>query len=114
MLPDLTHLLDILNAAQRVLNFAENADRQTVEQDVMRQYAILHGITIIGEATRRVSDAFRAAHPEIPWNKMAGMRNRLVHNYNEVDLDVVWSVIQNDIPELIRLIEPLIPPDDAS
>jgi len=50
-------------------------------------------------------------HPEIPWRSIIGMRNQLVHKYDDVDLDVVWRVVQHEIPELIALIEPLVPPD---
>ena len=64
---------------------------------------------IIGEATKRISEGFRSAHPEIPWKKMAGMRDVLIHAYDEVDLDEVWNVSQNAIPELIAMIEPLAP-----
>lgn len=77
----------------------------------MRQYAIVHSIQIIGEAARRVSEEYREMHPEIPWRNIIGMRNQLVHKYDDVDLDVVWRVVQREIPELIALIEPLVPPD---
>lgn len=104
-------LLDMLNAARLILAFSEGVDRASFEQDIMRQDAILRRITIIGEATRRLDETFKAQHPAIPWAKIAGMRNRLIHEYAEVDLDLVWDVIQNDIPALIGWLEPLIPPE---
>ncbi|GAB4429294.1 MAG: hypothetical protein Kow00106_24310 [Anaerolineae bacterium] len=109
---DLAYLLDILDAARLVQRFAQGMDRAGLAKDTMRQYAILHAIQIIGEAARRVSDEFRGQHPEIPWRNIIGMRNRLVHKYDDVDLDVVWHVIQREIPELILLIEPLVPPNE--
>ena len=104
-------LLDMLNAARLIQEFVAGIDRETFDRDIMRQDAILRRITIIGEATRRLADAFKNEHPDVPWAKIAGMRNRLIHEYAEVDLDLVWDVIQNDIPALIEWIEPLIPPD---
>ncbi len=68
-------------------------------------------IEIIGEATRRLSPEFRAEHPEIPWQDMAGMRSKLIHDYDKVDLHRVWEVVERDIPALITHIEPLVPPD---
>lgn len=111
---DLAYLLDILDAARLVQQFAQGVSRSDLARDTLRQYAILHAIQIIGEAARRISDEFRETHLEIPWMKIIGMRNRLVHKYDDVDLDVVWHVIQREIPELITMIEPLVPPDEET
>jgi uncharacterized protein with HEPN domain len=81
--------------------------------DALRQRAVVRSIEIIGEAARRVSAEFQEQHPEIPWPAIIGMRNRLIHEYDTVDLGIVWEVAQEDIPELIALVEPLIPPGDA-
>ncbi len=88
-------------------------DRPTFDQDLKTQDAVIRRVEIIGEATRRLSLEFRAAHPDIPWQAMAGMRSRLIHDYDEVSLNLVWDVIQQDIPTLIAQVEPLIPPDEA-
>jgi uncharacterized protein with HEPN domain len=109
---DLTYLLDILNEARLALEFASGLERHALEADLMRQYAIVRCLVIIGEATRRISDEFREAHPEIVWHGMIGMRNRLIHEYRHVDLDLVWDVLERHIPALIALIEPLLPPED--
>jgi uncharacterized protein with HEPN domain len=69
-------------------------------------------LEIIGEAARRVSQQTRDAHPEIPWEQMIGLRNRLIHEYFRVNLATVWDTVQNDLPRLIALIEPLVPPED--
>lgn len=108
---DLAYLLDILDSARLAQQFAQGVDRGGLADDAMRQYAIVHSIQIIGEAARRVSEEYREMHPEIPWRSIIGMRNQLVHKYDDVDLDVVWRVVQHEIPELIALIEPLVPPD---
>ncbi len=71
-------------------------------------------IQIIGEAARKVSPIYQQEHLEIPWQEIIGMRNRLVHEYFHIIPERVWDVVDKDIPELIRLIEPLVPPDESS
>jgi uncharacterized protein with HEPN domain len=109
---DPAYLLDILNSARLVQQFVQGIDREDFAQDMMKQYAVVHGIMIIGEAARRVSQEFRDKHPELPWQNMIGMRSRIIHNYDEVDLDIVWHVVESEIPKLISLVEPLVPPDE--
>ncbi|MFB2981391.1 DUF86 domain-containing protein [Microseira sp. BLCC-F43] len=106
---DLSSLVDILAAARLVQMFIAGVDRNTFETDLMRQSAVVRQLEIIGEATKRLSEAFRASHPKIPWRQMAGMRDILIHNYDDVDLDEVWNVATISIPELIQQIEPLVP-----
>jgi uncharacterized protein with HEPN domain len=65
---------------------------------------------VIGEAVKRLSLAFRAAHPEVPWKLIAGTRDKLIHHYEDVDLEEIWRMVTSDLPELIRLVEPLAPP----
>ena len=65
-------------------------------------------ISIIGEATKRLSDDFRAQHAEVPWKEMAGMRDVIIHDYDEVDLDEVWTVIRENLPQLLADLEPLV------
>jgi len=67
----------------------------------------LHQLLIIGEAVKRISPGFRAAHPEVPWKLIAGTRDQLIHFYEGVDLEEVWKMVTADLPGLIRLIEPL-------
>jgi uncharacterized protein with HEPN domain len=63
---------------------------------------------ILGEAVAALSDDFKEEHSDIPWSKIVGMRNVLIHNYFGIDLDVVWSVVEDDLPELQRYIEGLL------
>jgi uncharacterized protein with HEPN domain len=112
VLRDLTYVLDILIAARHIQAYMAGIDRQAFEQDTMRQDAIIRRIEIIGEAARRVSAEFRAAHPDIPWQQMTSMRNRPIHGYDEVSLTIVWDVVQHDIPALIARLESLVPPDE--
>jgi len=83
------------------------------DNDVMRQDAVFRRITVIGEATKRLSEEFRKNHPEISWKQMAGMRDVIVHDYDEIDLDLVWDTSIKFIPILIAQIEPLAPKEDT-
>lgn len=107
MLRDPASLVDILAAARLVLQFLEGVDEAQFYGDLMRQAAVMREVEIIGEAAKRVSDDFKARHAEIPWRRMAGMRDILIHAYDHVDLAELWNVTQVSIPELVALIEPL-------
>ena len=102
-------LLDVARAAQLILEFKQGLDKATFLGDFKTQSAILHQLMIMGEAVKRLSAEFRADHPEIPWALIAGMRDKLIHGYDIVDLDRVWKTAQKDVPELLALIEPLLP-----
>lgn len=109
---DITSLLDIYNAAKKVLKFKGNLDKNTFLQDDKTQSAILYQLLIIGEAVKRLSLELRQKYPEIPWSLMAGMRDNLIHEYDEVDLEEVWKTSDKDIPDLLLWLKPLIPQED--
>jgi uncharacterized protein with HEPN domain len=91
---DLGAVLDILLACRDIQDCTRGLSRQDFERNKTVRHAVVRCIEVIGEATKRISPAFRAAHPEIPWQAMAGMRDRLIHEYDRVDLDVVWNVVE--------------------
>ena len=95
------YLEDILNPATLAVDFLSTSTRESFEKDMLRQGATLFQLAVIGEATKHISKEFRDKHPEIPWKKMAAMRDVLVHAYHELDLDIVWNVVSNSLPELI-------------
>jgi uncharacterized protein with HEPN domain len=97
---DSASLLDIVRAGELILQFAQGVSREQLESDLMRQSAILYQITIMGEATKRLSREFRAQHTEVPWDDIAGMRDIIAHQYDRLDMNIVWQVIQRNIPEL--------------
>lgn len=101
-------LIDIVQAAQRVIRFTQGVSRTELESNEEKQAAILYQLTIIGEATKRLSPDLRNQHPTIPWKQMAGMRDIVTHHYDEVDPDVVWDVVQDDIPRLLMMLAPLL------
>jgi uncharacterized protein with HEPN domain len=87
-------------------------DRDRFDSDGLLQDAVVRRLEIIGEAAGRVSPETVAAHPGIPWREIIGMRNRIVHEYFRIDLDVVWRVVQEDLQDLIDKLEPLVPGED--
>ena len=105
---DLTYVLDILNAARLVQTFVIGVDKATFMQDLMRQSAVLRQLEVMGEAAKHVSPSFKAAYPNIPWRQIAGMRDILIHAYNRVDLEIVWTATQVSIPQVIPQLEALV------
>ena len=105
---DLDYAADILAAARLALSYVKGVSYQTFVDDTMRQDAVVRELLIIGEAAKRLSDEFKAAHPGIPWRQMAGMRDILVHAYDHVDLDEVWRVAAAELTNLIAAVEPIV------
>jgi len=107
-------LLDMLIASRRVIEFIGNQDRSAFQTDRKTQSAVLHQLLLIGEAAKRLSGDFRAQHPRIPWKAITGLRDRLIHAYDRVDLTVVWDTCREDIPKLIAFLDSVAPsPPDA-
>lgn len=107
---DDAHVLDVLKAARLAIEFKGTADKAEFLADAKTQSAVLHQLMVLGEAVKRLSSEFRAAHPEVPWKLIAGTRDKLIHFYEGVDLEQVWGMVNSDLPDLIRWIEPLAPP----
>lgn len=91
----------MIEAAEDALRFVAGRARADLETDRMLLFAILRAIEIIGEAANKVSPDTRAAHAEIPWAAIIGMRNRLVHAYFEIDTDIVWVAVTQELPALL-------------
>lgn len=102
MRPDRLYLLDIVEAADRVEVHLGQRGRDAFLLDVTRQAAVLHELTVIGEAARRVSSAVRDTDPEIPWAKIVAFRNFVVHEYFGLDWEIVWNTATELLPELRR------------
>ena len=109
---DNASLLDIVQSGQLILQFAQGLSRDQLASDLRTQSAILYQIAIMGEATKRLSRQFREQHPEVPWDDIAGMRDIVAHQYDRIDLDIVWQVIQRNIPELLNVLVTLLPTQD--
>ena len=107
---DEAYVLDILKAARLAIEFKGTADIIAFLADAKTQSAVLHQLLVIGEAVKRLSPEFRAAHPEVPWKLIAGTRDKLIHSYEGVDLEQVWGMVTSDLPGLIRRIDSMVPP----
>jgi uncharacterized protein with HEPN domain len=103
-------LIDITEAIKLIFRYTEAVDLDALATNIEKQDAILRRITIIGEETKRLSKGFRERHSSIPWKEIAGMRDVITHDYDEVDLDEVWTVITENLPQLLNYIEPWIAP----
>ena len=109
MRQDSAYLLDMIAAARKTSRFAQDIDYDRFARSELHQNAILKVLEVVGEAASRLSDDTKSAHPEIPWAKIVGLRNRIVHGYFEVNLEVVWNIVKTDIPSLIRQLEEIVP-----
>ena len=111
MLTDPAYLLDLLNEARIVLKLVDGMSYGEFIQDLRTTKAVERSFEILGTAVKGLSPEFRAAHPELPWRWMIDTRNVIAHQYKKVNHALLWETIQVDIPELIRLLEPLVPPE---
>jgi len=103
-------LADILIACAEITSFLGERSKDEFLADSQLTSAVIRQLEIIGEATKRLSIGFRDAHPELPWKDMAGMRDVLIHAYDEVDLDLVWDVATTKVPAVRESIARLLPP----
>jgi len=102
------HMLD---AARKAVEFCKDKTRADLDEDEMLILALVRLLEIIGEAAGRVSQQVRDQHNAIPWKPIMAARNRLIHGYAEVDLDVAWTIITDDLPPLINELEKLVFPE---
>lgn len=106
MLPrERDYLLDMLKAAKLAQEFVANVDWDGFQLDLMRQAAVTRQLEIIGEAARRISEESQAELSVIPWHQIIGMRNRIIHEYDRINLSTLWDTIQLALPELIAILE---------
>ncbi len=98
----------MLDAARESMSFAAGRSRDDLDRDRMLVLAIVKDVEIIGEAASWTTSATRDAHSEVPWSQIIAMRNRLIHAYFDVDLQVVWDTVTVDLPQLIAVLEPLV------
>jgi len=107
-------LLDMLLAARHASQHAHGLSRDSFLASKLHQDAVIRELQVLGEAAGRVSEEVRAEYPEIPWPQIVGLRNRLIHEYFRVKLDVVWDVVTEELPGLIEQLERIVPPQEGS
>lgn len=106
-------IVDMWLYATKARQIAAASDFNTFLEDDVLQLALVKLIENIGEAARRVSPGLRSSVPGVPWQHITGMRHRLVHDYRNVDPQVVWDTIEHDLPVLIQYLQPMLPVDDS-
>jgi uncharacterized protein with HEPN domain len=106
---DLQFLLDMLQSAELILSYITQCSKNDFVNNVQLQDAVIRRLLIIAEAARRISDTTQKTLPNVSWQEINGMRNRLVHEYDDVNLSIVWDVIQFEIPLLIEELKSKIP-----
>lgn len=103
---DLIRVHHVLDASREVLEFSAGKNRPDLDTDRMLSLSLVRLLEIIGEAAASMSSEFRKKHPQVPWNAIVGMRNRLIHGYYDIDLD--WKTVEGDIPPLATELEKII------
>ncbi|MCB9460330.1 MAG: DUF86 domain-containing protein [Anaerolineaceae bacterium] len=108
---DETLLLDMLIAARKIVRFTDGLTQASLATNEMAASAIMREFQVVGQAARMISDEGKASYSQIPWKVISGMRNHLVHEYFNIDFDILWQTIQDDIPTLIGQLETLVTPN---
>lgn len=103
-----TYLQHILDETRYLLAQRKEIDKAAFLEDETRKRAFTRSIGIIGEATKKLPDVFRQSHPQVDWRSMAGMRDKLIHDYFGVDYELVWDVVENHITSLQKQIEEIL------
>lgn len=99
------YIKDILDSINDIENFIRGMSFEDFKKDKKTIYAVVRSIEIIGEATKNISKALKDKYREIPWKKIAGMRDRLIHEYFGIDIEILWKTVTEDIPSLKRLVQ---------
>lgn len=107
---DAAYLWDMLDAAQSICDFTAGLKYHQYLRDRKLQLAVERSVEIVGEASRRISQTFKQAHPEIPWRLMIAQRNVLAHEYGEIKQERMWALVTTHIPDLLNKLKPLLPP----
>ena len=105
---DRVRILHMIDATESVEQFAAGRKRGDLDTDKMLLFAILRAIEVIGEAASKVTSETQDASPGVPWASIVGMRNRLIHGYFDIDSDVVWKTVTDEVPVLRRSLQALL------
>ena len=110
---DLVRVRHMLAATKEAMEFAAGKTRMDLEKDRLHMLAIIKSIEIIGEAASKVTGKFKSENQNIPWDDIINMRHRLIHAYFDVNLDIIWQTVKTDLPDLIKALEEIAPPEET-
>ena len=105
---DSVYLRHILDAISKIEEYSQEVDYQSFTRNTLIQDGVIRQLEIIGEATKRLSPALRSKYASIPWKQIAGIRDKLIHDYFGVDIDAVWETLKQDLPALKKEVEEII------
>lgn len=97
---DTAIIQDMKEAIERIMSYTSRMEYDGFQQDYKTQDAVIRNIEILGEAAKLLSDETKEKHPDIPWKDIAGTRDKLIHDYFGVNIDIVWDIAKNEIPTL--------------
>lgn len=101
----LIFLEHILESIDKIESFSKNISKKELKENDLKQYAIIRAIEVIGEAVKNIPKSFRNKYPNVSWKDIVGTRDKVIHGYFNVDLDIVWEIIKDDIPILKKQIK---------
>ncbi len=107
---DAASLWDMVQAIRRIQEFTVNLSFEDYQESILIQSAVERQLEILGEAAGRISEEFRQAHPVIDWRTIVGLRNILIHRYDQIQQDILWNIIATELVNLLAQLEPLLPP----
>jgi uncharacterized protein with HEPN domain len=110
---DLVRLRHMLDHAREAAELVRGRSRGDLDSDRVLGLALVRLLEIVGEAANRVSEETRRQQPAIPWSQIVSLRHRLIHGYDSVDLDILWALLQSDVPALVAALESIVPPGSA-
>ena len=97
---DSVFVMHILDSIKAIGEFSKNISRKDLESNRLKQSAIVREIEIIGEASKNISEEFKKRHKEIPWREISGTRDKIIHHYFGLNLDMIWEIVTEDLPDL--------------
>ena len=109
---DTVRIRHMLDYARETVALVQARSRRDLDSDRVFSLALVRLLEIVGEAASRVSQEARLQYPHIPWWQVVNLRNRLIHGYYEVDFDILWQIVVQDLPPLIAELEKIVPPEE--
>ncbi len=106
---DKEYLADVVEAAQRIVSYTAELSYEEFLADRKTQDAVLRNLQVMGEAVKKLSAPVKQAHPHLPWKQMAGMRDKVVHDYFGINYDIVWALAKQELPALLPSLAAILP-----